>query len=100
MTASADHLENRRPGAVDDIYSLLCVAHMFVFDTLPWLEFVHKYHEKHNVTNVTEKRKILLKLRRKHKDAFDEKLCRNSKELNKFFMYVCAVRKARNQIDR
>ena len=72
MTASADHLDKRRPSAVDDMYSLLCVAHMFIFDSLPWLEFVNKYHEKHKVTKVTEKRQILLKLRRKHRDEFDE----------------------------
>ena len=41
-----------------------------------------------------------MKLRKEHKETFDEELCRNSQELNKIFIYVCEARKARNQIDR
>ena len=31
LTASPDHIQNRRPGIVDDIFSLLCVAYKFIF---------------------------------------------------------------------
>ena len=36
LASSADHLNNKRPGSIDDLYSMLCVAYYFIHDTLPW----------------------------------------------------------------
>ena len=40
MVASPDHIIERRASVIDDIYSLLCVAYMFVTRSLPWLDFM------------------------------------------------------------
>ena len=45
LLSSADHIINRRPGIVDDIYSLLCVAHLFIFDSIPWRDYINRYLE-------------------------------------------------------
>ena len=98
LLASYDHIRNRRSGAVDDIYSLLCVAHLFIYGTLPWQAYWDELKSTHGKTK--NQRRTFLKLRKEHKETFDEELCRNSQELNKIFIYVCKARKARNQIDR
>ena len=36
LTSSLDHILSHRSSVIDDIYSLLCVAYVFVFDQLPW----------------------------------------------------------------
>ena len=41
MASSPDHIINRRASIVDDLYSLLCVAYFFVFETLPWLDYMN-----------------------------------------------------------
>ena len=48
---------------------------------------------------VTDQRKVYLKLRKKHKEAFDLSLCNRTGELNKLFAYVCKSRKDRNMKD-
>ena len=40
LTASIEQIKNKRPGAIDDIYSLLIVAHQFVFDSIPWKDYM------------------------------------------------------------
>ena len=97
LTASPDHIRNRRPGGIDDIYSLLCVAHQFIHESLPWREYINKYMESHDVT---DQRKVYLRLRRKLKEAFDHRLCHKTGELNELFVHVCKARKQRNLIDQ
>ena len=41
LTASPDQIIYRRSSAIDDIYSLMCVAYHFVYKLLPWREFMH-----------------------------------------------------------
>ena len=49
MASSPDQILLRRASVVDDQYSLLCVAYLFVFDTLPWLEYMKNHiHEREN----------------------------------------------------
>ena len=36
LTSSLDHILSHRSSVIDDIYTLLCVAYVFVFDQLPW----------------------------------------------------------------
>ena len=46
LTASTDHIQNRRAGAIDDFYSLLVVAFYFVFGFVPWRRYTNKYFEE------------------------------------------------------
>ena len=56
MFATADHLIRKRSSQIDDILSLLYVAYYFIYDTLPWIDFIDTMHEKqfiaHNGINI------------------------------------------------
>ena len=80
LTASPDHIKNRRAGAVDDFYSLLCVAYYFVFETLPWRKVINEYLEIHR-DNVEDKKKLYIKLRKQKKEEFDQELINDGLEL-------------------
>lgn len=47
-----EQILNKRPTALDDIYSLVCVAYMFVFGTLPWLKRVEELSAKNPRVNM------------------------------------------------
>ena len=51
LTASIDQIKNKRPGAIDDIYSLLCVAYQFVFDSIPWRDYMNSNQLQENCGN-------------------------------------------------
>ena len=46
MFASVYQLYYNRPGRVDDIYSLLCVAYYFAYGTLPWIEHIDNINQE------------------------------------------------------
>ena len=95
LTASPDHIKNRRAGAVDDFYSLLIVAFYFVFDYLPWRQYINEYFEKH-ANEIFDKKRMYIKLRRKKSEEFDHELIENSHELQQLFEHICSLRKMRN----
>ena len=72
LTASIDQIKNKRPGAIDDIYSLLCVAYQFVFDSIPWRDYMNIKHAQDNHAN---KRQAYLQIRKDYHKTFDEELC-------------------------
>ena len=80
LTASPDHIKNRRAGAIDDFYSLLCVAFYFIFDALPWRQYINEYFEKHQ-SKEFNKKKVYIKLRHKKGEMFDQELIEKGLEL-------------------
>ena len=51
MFASTDNILRARASQLDDIYSLLCVAHHFIFGTLPWIEHIEDLQTKNTDCN-------------------------------------------------
>ena len=48
LFASIQHILRSRVSQLDDLYSLLCVAHYFIIGTLPWIDYIEKFHSKVN----------------------------------------------------
>ena len=44
--ASTDQIINKRPTQLDDIYSLLCVAYMFIYKATPWVKYLEHKSKK------------------------------------------------------
>jgi serine/threonine protein kinase len=42
MFAGVNQIEVKRAAAIDDLYSLLCVAYYFVNKTLPWITYIEE----------------------------------------------------------
>ena len=40
MFASIEQIVRKRPTSLCDLYSLLCVAYFFVYNTLPWTDYI------------------------------------------------------------
>ena len=67
LNASIDALKTGRSSAIDDIFSLLCVAFFFVFLDLPWLRKLDKILQKNGVLLDSEEiNKLLIELRKKY----------------------------------
>ena len=49
---SAIQISNFRASAFDDLYSLTCVAYMFIFGKLPWLERAKQIHLEDPQTDI------------------------------------------------
>ena len=77
LTASPDHIINRRPGSIDEVYSLLCVAYLFVYGNLPWREFIQNHIASQRIVDQNQRR-VYCKLRKKFMEVFDAQLCNGS----------------------
>ena len=67
----AEQIVNKRPAAIDDVYSLVCVAYMFVFGTLPWLKRVEQLSAKNPRINMYDI-SYFSKFRVRHAKDFDD----------------------------
>ena len=83
--ASPEHLSNRRASRLDDIYSLLCVAYMFVFHSLPWEDHIEEEYEKASDKSNFFTLEKIMELRFSKLEAFEKTLARESIELRKLF---------------
>ena len=70
LTASPDHLRNRRAGAVDDFYSLLCVAYYFTFGSLPWRDYANENYGDDSYGQLS-RRRYYIAIRRDKGEEFD-----------------------------
>ena len=91
-------MNNRRAGAVDDFYSLLCVAYHFTYGSLPWREYADKHYGYDSYKHLNRP-KYLVKIRRKKAEDFDGEMIEKSVELRNLFEHVCNMRKIRNSLD-
>ena len=67
LNASFDALKTGRSSAIDDIFSLLCVAFFFVFMELPWVTKLDKILQKNGILlDSEETNKLLVELRKKY----------------------------------
>ena len=94
----AQQIKNKRPTALDDLYSLVCVAYKFVFGTLPWLERIEKQQAKNPRMNVYDIR-FFSKFRIKYAAEFDAELVLKSEKLKPLFKYLIETRRKYNEPD-
>ena len=81
---------NCRASRIDDLYSLLCVAYKFVFESLPWDEDLQElFRENPDESSVFER---IFKLRLSKIHIFEKVLARESKELKGLFVYILSLR--------
>ena len=71
LASSADHLKNKRPGSIDDLYSMLCVAYYFIHDTLPWHARVMELAAQKKIIH-SQLKNVYIKLRLSCGHEFDE----------------------------
>ena len=76
MFSSPEHIATRRASALDDLYSLLCVAFTIVFGNLPWMEYM-QYKlanvQKNEYKKQAEKNSFI-RIRTKNANNFDAEL--------------------------
>ena len=83
----ASQIKNKRPTALDDIYSLVCVAYQFVFGKLPWLK---------NGINLFDTQEFT-KSRVKNAEKLDKELVENSGKLQPLFKYLIKQKKKQDK---
>ena len=88
----AQQIVNRRPTAIDDLYSLLCVAYKFVFGTLPWLKRAEQIKARNPGLKVYQISHFS-NFRIEHAREFDDELISNSSKLRSLFKYVVQTRR-------
>ena len=72
LTSSLEHILSHRSSIIDDIYSLLCVAYIFVFDQLPWQKKVEKIlSQLRESVDAEELQGIYVRIRVKYAETFD-----------------------------
>ena len=74
---NAEQITNKRPTAIDDLYSLLCVAYMFIFNTLPWLKKIEQLSIKNPRINMYDI-SYFSKFRVKFQKELDDQLIQTS----------------------
>ena len=90
---------NKRPTALDDIYSLACVAYMFVFGTLPWLKRVEELIAKNPKVNMYDIG-YFSQFRIKYQKEFDDKLIQTSHKLEPLFKYLIETRRSYSKMSK
>ena len=98
LASSSDHLNSKRAGTIDDVYSLLCVGYYFIHETLPWHSKVLELAMQKKIAQ-SQLKKVYIKLRLSCCHEFDEKLISDGGILSVMFEDVCNSRKIRNQHD-
>ena len=98
LTASPDHLNNRRAGAVDDFYSLLCVAYNFTFGSLPWRDYANEHYGNDSYRHMS-RRRYYIAIRKDKGEDFDREMINKGVELRQLLEHVCNLRKIRNSLD-
>ena len=97
--ASPEHIMNRRASRVDDLYSLLCVGYKFVFNWLPWEEYLEKMYKCNPEANYIFSMKEVTKIRVKQMRSFEKKLINKGRELSNLFEYIRKMRARKNRRD-
>ena len=71
MFASPWHIYTQRSSALDDLYSLLCVAQFYIMNNrLPWVTYIIEQRKQGKNINYLD-RKNFIKLRLSHQHTFD-----------------------------
>lgn len=70
MFAGVNQIETKRAAAIDDVFSLLCVAYFFINGSLPWLDYIHKENEVKPKKNTFHKEKFI-NIRCQYESQFD-----------------------------
>ena len=93
MFASIEHIVRKRATCLCDIYSLIYSAYFFVYDSLPWLDYVEEKALHLNNPDLLYEEYNFSQTRIYHNKAFENELIEKSGELCSLFKYVHQERK-------
>ena len=74
---TAEHIENRRPSRIDDLFSLVFIAYDFAKDELPWSKCIEKANKK----KVPLGQRSFIQLRYTERKFFESKILEKAGEL-------------------
>ena len=87
MFASCEKFINGRSRTIDDVYSLMCSAFYFIYQTLPWLDQIRNSQKK-GLNHKLYEFKVFKNLRLQYSSRHDQQLVKGSGELSDLFKYV------------
>ena len=97
MFASPEQISNNRPSALCDIFSLVCVAYVFVNGTLPWVLYMNRIAKTIKEPNYKIDLNTFMHVRTSLRQKFDISLIKQGGELSPLFEYLLKQRTKQNK---